>query len=328
MLISDTLFRLITQLADGHFHSGVELGKSLGVSRAAVSASLKQLHQLGIELHSVKGRGYRLAEPVELLSEPQIMQYLHGHHLQHKISLHIFPAVDSTNSSLKLAADAGAAAGTLYLAEYQSQGRGRRGRHWHSPFGSNLYLSLLWRFRNGMSRLGTLSLAVAVALMRTFDELGATGLAIKWPNDIVSEQGKVAGILVDVAGESAGPCYAVIGVGVNLAMPQSSATVIDQAWSQLRDCGVTVGRNELTAALVRNLYEVISLYDVSGFDALRTEWCSRDVLQGQFVTVSSVKGSYQGVAKGIDDGGMLLVERGGILERCAAGEVTLRRSGL
>lgn len=176
-----------------------------------------------------------------------------------------------------------------------------------------------------MSRLGTLSLAVAVALMRTFNELGATGLAIKWPNDIVNERGKVAGILVDVAGESTGPCYAVIGVGINLQMPQSTGTMIDQAWSQLRDCGVTAGRNELAAALVRNIYEVITLYERSGFESLRAEWCSRDILQGKEVTVSLANGSYRGLAKGIDDGGLLLVDRGGVLERCAAGEVTLRR---
>ena len=325
--MAETLYALISLLADGHFHSGEALGKRLGIGRAAVWKSLQQLPALGLELHAVNGRGYRLASPIELLNERSITTLLDGIAARSINELHLFPSIDSTSKHLKQLANSGTLSATVCLAEYQSDGRGRRGRRWHSPYGSNIYLSLLWRFADGMTRLGGLSLAVAVALMRCFEQQGATGLGIKWPNDIVAEQGKLAGILLDVAGESSGPCYAVIGVGVNYSMSASVGEPIDQAWTQLQACGVNVGRNEFVANLLTHLIEVISLYERQGFEPFRKEWQRWDILRDHAVTVHMANETHEGVARGIDEAGMLLVEQQGQISPYAAGEVSLRKVG-
>ena len=223
-------------------------------------------------------------------------------------------------------AEAGAPSGTVCLAEHQSAGRGRRGRTWHSPFGSNIYLSVLWRFADGMNRLSSLSLVSAVALMRCFIAVGATGIGIKWPNDIITEQGKLAGILVDVAGESSGPCYAVIGIGINYQMSDNVGQPIDQVWSRLADKGVSAGRNALVAQLLCNLVEVLTLFDKEGFTPFRQEWLDWDMLRDQDVLLHWSNENLNGIARGIDDAGMLLIERDGKLKSYAAGEVSLRRA--
>lgn len=324
--MAETLFSLIALLADGRFHSGEELGRQLGIGRSAVWKSLQQIPELGLELHAVAGRGYRLAQSIELLDEARICTQLDDGTRDALSGITLLPTIDSTSSYLKQAAEAGAPSATVCLAEYQSHGRGRRGRHWHSPYASNIYLSLLWRFDDGMGRLGALSLAVAVALMRTMEQLGARGLGIKWPNDIVSPQGKLAGILVDVAGESSGPCYAVIGIGINYAMSDSVGSVIDQRWTQLRDCGVSVDRNKVVAALLCHTIDVVTNYAREGFGAFRSEWLAWDVLRDQKVVLQTVRESRKGIARGIDEAGMLLLEQHGKLHHYAAGEVSLRKT--
>jgi BirA family biotin operon repressor/biotin-[acetyl-CoA-carboxylase] ligase len=324
--MAETLHSLIAMLADGRFHSGETLGGRLGVSRSAVWKSLRQLPALGLEVHAVSGRGYRLAVPIELLDAASISSRLKDPCSSLLSGLQILQVVDSTNNFLKLAAENEAPSGTVCLAEFQQAGRGRRGRHWHSPYGSNIYLSVLWRFNDGMSGLGGLSLAVAVAIMRGLDALGANGVGIKWPNDIVSEQGKIAGILLDVAGESGGPCHAVIGVGVNYAMSPAAGSVIDQPWTQLLAAGVVVGRNELVATLLNRIFEALTIYESKGFAPFRHEWQRWDTLLDQKVTLHLANHSRDGIARGIDEAGMLLVEHEGEVQRYASADVSLRKA--
>jgi BirA family biotin operon repressor/biotin-[acetyl-CoA-carboxylase] ligase len=177
-----------------------------------------------------------------------------------------------------------------------------------------------------MSRLGALSLAIAVAMMRSFKELGAEGLGIKWPNDIISEQGKLAGILVDVAGETSGPCHAVIGIGVNYSMSRTHTDSIDQPWIQLTECGVTEGRNGVTASLLNYLIQAFIIYQQQGFEPFRQEWLENDMLRNREVVVKMTNGSITGIARGIDQGGLLQVEQQGEIRTYAAGEVSLRRA--
>lgn len=323
--MAETLYALISLLADGKFHSGEKLGQELGIGRSAVWNALRQLPTLGLELHAVTGRGYRLASPIELLEQTKILSHLREQTLSALSSWHIFNDIDSTSSFLKQQAELGAASGSLCVAEHQTAGRGRRGRYWHSPYGSNLYLSLLWRFDYGMSRLAGLSLAMAVALMRSFTEMGASGLGIKWPNDIVSEEGKLAGILLDVAGESSGPCYAVIGVGVNYDMPKATAECIDQPWICLRDCGVTHGRNEVAASLLNHIVNALILYELQGFEGFYAEWQRWDMLRDREVTLHMASATATGMARGIDHSGMIKVEQNGAIRHYAAGEVSIRK---
>jgi BirA family biotin operon repressor/biotin-[acetyl-CoA-carboxylase] ligase len=288
--------------------------------------SLQQLPSLGLEYYAVNGRGYRLADPIELLDECSILSQWKVSASDIPPTLQIFPVIDSTNIYLGRAAADGASSGSVCLAEYQSDGRGRRGRYWHSPYGSNIYLSVLWHFNDGMSRLGGLSLAVAVALMRCFNELGAREIGIKWPNDIITAEAKLAGILLEVAGESGGPCHAVIGIGVNYAMTPAIGKSIDQPWTNLRAVGVDARRNEVVAKLLNNIFDVLALYQRHGFEPFRQEWRRWDLLRDQAVTLHTANDSRDGFARGIDASGMLLVEHDDKTCQYASAEVSLRKA--
>jgi BirA family biotin operon repressor/biotin-[acetyl-CoA-carboxylase] ligase len=177
-----------------------------------------------------------------------------------------------------------------------------------------------------MSRLGGLSLAVAVALMRCFNELGAREIGIKWPNDIITAEAKLAGILLEVAGESGGPCHAVIGIGVNYAMTPAIGKSIDQPWTNLRAVGVDARRNEVVAKLLNNIFDVLALYQRHGFEPFRQEWRRWDLLRDQAVTLHTANDSRDGFARGIDASGMLLVEHDDKTCQYASAEVSLRKA--
>jgi len=315
--MTDTLTALITCLADGHFHSGEALGRKIGISRSAVWKCLKQLPDHGLSFVAVKGRGYKLNVPLELLDKSSI-EATSGHNIE------LFPFIDSTSHYLKQQAELGVPSGRVCIAEAQTDGKGRRGRKWHSPFGSNVYLSLLWRFNDGMTGLGGLSLAVAVALMRAFREGGANRLGIKWPNDIICDNGKVAGILVDVAGESSGPCYAVVGIGINYGMSDVNTDIVEQAWSALKNEGIAIGRNEMVGILLKHLFATMNEYQSKGFAPFRDEWLNYDLYRDRHITLKSASGDVTGVERGCDQNGLLIIERDGELVRYAAGDVSLR----
>lgn len=308
-------------LADGCFHSGESIGQALGVSRAAVWKILKTLQQHGIEVFAVSGKGYKLRQPYEPLDRSRILQQLDP---GHGFSLELIQQLESTNTYLMSAAQNGAASRHVVMAEQQTKGRGRRGRTWVSPFGRNIYLSLLWRFEHGTVQLGGLSLAVAVALMRAANELGLERAGIKWPNDILVEGRKLAGILIDVAGESNGPCFAVIGLGINHDMPAEHGGFIDQAWTDIRREGIQHDRNEVVVTVLRHLHDVLVEYAASGFSLFIPEWSKWDLTADSQVAVHQGGQVNVGVARGIDAQGMLLLEHEGIISRCAAGEVSLR----
>jgi len=323
--MSSRLHSLIHILSDGRFHSGEQLGESLGVSRAAVWKMIPKLEVLGLEVYAVSGKGYRLSVPFEPLQQECIVQQLHGDSQGLLGGVEIFDEIESTNRHLLQRANEGAATGTLCLAEFQHNGRGRRGRNWASPYGSNIYLSLLWRFNDGTARLGGLSLAVAVALMRLLTELGVEKAGIKWPNDILLEGKKLAGILLDVAGESDGPCHVVIGVGLNFRMAAGQATVIDQPWTDLYQAGVDVGRNEVAGRLVHHLLLTVMDYQRNGLAVFVEEWLRWDLTRDSEVAIVHGNDAQYGIARGIDERGMLLVESASGTRSYASGEVSLRK---
>jgi BirA family biotin operon repressor/biotin-[acetyl-CoA-carboxylase] ligase len=312
---------LLTLLADGRFHSGEELGRALGVSRAAVWKSIQVLPLQGVTIDAVQGRGYRLREPLELLDPSAIAAAVDPALRRELGPVEVLFEVDSTNRRLMTQA-AGAVQGSTCLAETQSAGRGRRGRPWLSPFGANLYLSMLWRFSEGPARLSGLSLAVGVACVRALARLGARGVQLKWPNDLLWDGRKLAGILLEVAGESNGPCHVVVGIGVNLRMPHGAD--IDQPWADLREIAPDVSRNVLGGALIEELARVMREFEIGGFEALRSEWLANDAFAGRPVTLHLPSGPISGVARGVDAGGHLLLETATGIQRFASGEVSLR----
>jgi len=318
--------RLLRQLADGGFHSGQLLARELGISRTAVWKRLKGLErELGLQLQAVRGRGYRLAAPLELLQAERIEASLEGPSRQLLGGLHIHPSIDSTNSWLMRQAGLGAASGTVCLAESQTAGKGRHGRRWVSPFGKNIYLSLLWRFDLAPAEAAGMSLVAALAVLRGLQQIGCHEAGLKWPNDILWRERKLAGLLLEVAGDLAGPSRVVIGVGLNIQLDPGLET-IDQPWTDLASIpGLeSPGRNRLAAHLIGNLLEACEAYPQSGLEGCIAEWRRHDLLRGRELVLRSANQSYRGSYLGIDKQGALRLLVDGEPRRFLAGEVSLR----
>ncbi|NNG13964.1 MAG: bifunctional biotin--[acetyl-CoA-carboxylase] ligase/biotin operon repressor BirA [Gammaproteobacteria bacterium] len=314
---------LLEQLADGRFHSGEELGQQLGVSRSAIWKTLQQFETLGLDIHAVQGKGYRLANALDLLSAEKIRAVLPEVVREVPLALNVQLELDSTNAWLMQQADWH---GVACLAEYQHAGRGRRGRQWVSPFAANLYLSLGWRFTLDAASLAGLSLAAGVAIMRALDALGIKGAGLKWPNDIVHGSRKLGGILIEMRGEAGGPSQVVIGVGLNVHMPDSAAEEVDQPWSDLQQCAEgKVSRNALAAAVLSELIQVCQACEQGTITAYLEDWQDYDVHAGKQVNLLLPdERRITGLSRGIDSQGALLLEQGGKVQRFSCGEVSLR----
>jgi len=327
-MLSASLQQLLLLLADGQFHSGTELAQSLAISRSGVWKQLQALEALGLELTAISGKGYRLQRPLHLLQRQSIEEQLLPSVLETIRQLDIFPVIASTNGYLVQLAQKSPLSGCVCLAEYQSAGKGRRGRSWISPFGHNIYLSLLWRYQSGPGAIAGLSMAVGIAVVRALRQAGVEGVGLKWPNDIYWQQRKLAGILIEVSGETSGPCQAVIGIGLNFYLPPQQAAAIDQAWVDLQTIlgeNVMQRRNSIAALLLNELMPVVSNFEQQTLQHYLDEWRSFDCMAGKTATVHIGEQRFTGCVRGIDDQGLLLLEvEAGNVRRFASGEVSLR----
>lgn len=318
---------LLKLLADGEWHSGEALAERFGVSRAAVWKRLRGLERLpGIDLQKLSGRGYRLNQPLELLDRERIRSYLSDRVEVHLHTLEVLLQTNSTNDRIRKLLPPRLHSGSAVLAEHQTAGRGRRGRQWVSPFGRNLYLSLAWRFDLPLSALSGLSLAAGVALGRSLSEAGLEKHRLKWPNDLLVEGRKMAGILVEASGEADGPCVAVIGVGLNLGLEAEWAEAIDQPWTDLhRHLPRPPGRNRLAGRLLEHLISACLQYQQQGLTPFLQEWRERDAFWNRPVVLRHSQGNeVHGICHGADDQGALLLACEGGLQRFHAGELSLR----
>lgn len=313
-------------LSDGEFHSGEALGATLGISRMAIWKHLRGLREAGLEFEIVRGKGYRFVRPRELLDAGQVLSAASAQTRTALDKIDVFLELESTSNWLREQALGGAASGSVCLAEMQRGGRGRHGRHWVSPFAANLYMSLLWRTEAGATSLGGLSLVTGIGLMRCLRNMGIQQAGLKWPNDVLVDGAKLAGILIDVVGEANGHCAVVIGVGVNIDMPASAAVGIDQAWTDLRTVAgpAVMSRNRLAAALLDELLPALNEFEAGGLGSFADEWRRHDVVAGQSIEVLLPDRTVSGRACGIDDGGALLVDTAAGRKRFASGEVSLR----
>lgn len=314
------LRKLLTHLSDGQFHSGEALGEALGVSRAAVWKQLKKLDELDIPYSSVKGKGYRLHDPIELLDQPAIMSTVS----QRLDCLELLLDVDSTNTYLFERASDHMGKRYAVFAEKQSSGRGRRGRQWISPFGRNIYLSLLVSFSGGMSALEGLSLAVGIAVEKAMGRLGIDGVGLKWPNDIYADGRKLAGILLEVTGEYNSHCQVVIGVGLNLSMSEGEAQEIDQPWVDLSSLRSGLSRNQVAGTLLDELLSMVDTFQKDGFAPWQQYWSERDIYHNKDVVISSPIRDVEGVVKGVNRKGELMLRTDRGMEIITAGELSVR----
>ncbi len=314
------LNRILELLADGQFHSGEELGEKLGVSRAAVWKQLKKLDELNIPYSSVKGKGYRLQDAIELLDKERIQEVLS----QRLDILEILLDVGSTNTYLFERASDHMGKRYAVLAEKQVSGRGRRGRQWVSPFGKNIYLSLLVSFAGGMAALEGLSLMTAIAVEKALARLGINGIGLKWPNDVYADGKKLAGILLEVTGEYSSHCQVVIGVGLNLALSNSDAQSIEQPWAELRSFKPDLSRNEVAATILDELLAVVDEFQRNGFAPYQQYWSERDIYHHQDVRIISAANEKRGRVKGVNRKGELMLQTDRGVEVINAGELSVR----
>lgn len=318
--------QLLTVLSDRQFHSGTELGELFGISRSAISQHIQTIKEWGIDVFAVAGKGYRLAEAISLLDLEPIRQQL-STVLTTLPVLEYFPHIDSTNAYLMdRLGDGQLANGHCVLAEAQTQGRGRRGRVWQSPFASNIYLSMFWRLERGVAAAMGLSLVIGVCVVRALARFNIP-TQLKWPNDVLVNGKKLAGILVELQGQNGGECDVVIGVGLNVAMPGNSAAQIDQPWIDIKTLiGQLPDRSILAAELIAQLVEALPLYDAEGFTPFMDAWRQHDAFMGK--TVKVISGTHQtlGTVRGVTSQGALLLScaESGELKTFFGGEVSLR----
>ena len=315
--------QLLAKLGTGAL-SGDALARELGLTRAAVWKRIQGLRAAGVAIEGRAGDGYRLAQPLELLDPAQIRAGLPEAVLPLLSELEIGWTLSSTNTELlqRSAPERGTA---VLLAERQTGGRGRRGRHWASPLAAHVYLSLSRGFGGGLSRMGGLSLAVGVAVVEALHGLGFRNAGLKWPNDVVVAGHKLGGLLVEGGGEFAGPARAVIGLGLNVRMPQASAADISQPWTDLDTlAGAEVSRNTVVAALLAALLPALEQFEQHGLAPFLPRYAGMDVLQGRAVRVEEAGVLHDGVACGLAEDGALRVNIDGRETCFHAGEVSVR----
>lgn len=311
--MSDTRAGLIRMLADGEVHSGETLGQALGVSRAAVSKSLRALPDLGLPLHQQAGRGYWLERPLALLDRAAIRAAL-GDAGARIAPLEVVDQITSTNDVLRRASSPRAPAFRALLAEFQTGGRGRQGKRWAAPYGGALLMSLAQTVTGGIGRVSGLSLVVGLAVRRALAELGVEDIGLKWPNDVFWRDRKLAGVLVELDGDIGGDCRWIAGIGLNWRFESDPA--VDQPWVDLDQIcqGDPPDRSTLAGAVLRHLVLAIDHLQAEGLAGLDTEWRQADVLAGRQVLVESPGAdALAGRADGIDASGALrLVTAGGV----------------
>ncbi|USD65416.1 bifunctional biotin--[acetyl-CoA-carboxylase] ligase/biotin operon repressor BirA [Vibrio sp. SCSIO 43136] len=316
---SSLKYALVELLADGEFHSGEALGHTLGVSRAAISKHIKSIQSLGLDVFSVPRKGYKLTQPISLLCSEKISPLI-----ERPVS--VFPVIDSTNQYL-MDQMGSLDSGHVCLAEYQSSGRGRRGRTWVSPFATNLYMSMYWRLEAGMAAAMGLSLVIGIATTEALDSLGYDGVKLKWPNDIYYQDTKLAGILVEMSGQAGGAAELVIGLGLNVAMPESETEAIDQPWTALEKLSagsLPIDRNELAATILQHWQQALAQYEGMGMSAFIERWNRFDNYVGRPVTLLMGPNQVTGIVQGINEQGAVLIETDKGVEAFIGGEISLR----
>jgi BirA family biotin operon repressor/biotin-[acetyl-CoA-carboxylase] ligase len=299
----------------------------LGVSRTTISNRIAQWNTQGVVIDSVTGKGYRLHSPIQWLNKEQVWSKISSSVQQHISSFDVLQFVSSTNDVVAKNLAQQHQSGIICITEMQGAGRGRRGREWLSPPAGNFYGSVGWIFNDGFSVIEGLSLAVGVAIIKAMESVGASDLELKWPNDVLHQGKKIAGILIEMTGEVGGACQVVVGVGVNLQLPEVIKQQITQPVTDLYSiCGHAVDRQKLTAAIISEIISLLSDYDKTGFSKWQNEWLRYDAFKNKQILIIGMQAPLHGIARGVDEHGNLLLETEGEMMKVYGGEVSLRQA--
>lgn len=314
--------QLLSALSGGEFQSGQVLADTLGLSRTAIANHIKQLQQLGLDIYKVKGRGYCLAEPLTLLDAAKISQLRQSSNAD----ILVQNITDSTNSQLMQKVQDGLVTqpGYTLVAEAQTAGRGRRGRNWYSPFAASLYFSMYWRLEQGIQAAMGLSLVVAIAIARMLKQQYQVEAKVKWPNDVYVDGKKLCGILVELAGQAHAGCDVIIGIGMNIRLPQQALNNIDQQYIDLANAsGQVIDRNLLVALLQQQLVSLLAEFSKNGFSGFVAEFDQHNQYRDKEVKLIG-NTEIKGTCLGVDNQGALLIKTAAGVQAYFGGEVSLR----
>jgi BirA family transcriptional regulator, biotin operon repressor / biotin---[acetyl-CoA-carboxylase] ligase len=329
--VKSLTFVILRRLSDGEFHSGTALSQILGVSRASISNALHGLDKLGLIIYKIRGRGYRWLNPVQWLDTTKIQAQLAGE--ASLFHINILDIAESTNTLLlhEVAREKNIHNEKIRViaAELQTGGRGRRGRQWHTGLGDSLTFSLSWQFQRGVNFLSGLSLAVGVATVRALTLVGINGVTLKWPNDLLFDFCKLGGVLIELQGDMLGPATAIIGMGINLKLPDHIKHKIDQ---EATDIYTMIhefpDRNKLLAVLLKELATTLSTFDQKGFASFKNEWIRYHAFENKLIELHLPDGTIeQGIACGVATDGSLLVNTSIGEQSFNGGEISLRKLG-
>ncbi|NDV93239.1 bifunctional biotin--[acetyl-CoA-carboxylase] ligase/biotin operon repressor BirA [Alteromonas sp. 345S023] len=315
---------ILALLCDGQFHSGEIIAQQVGLSRTAVAGHISQLADWGLNVFKVKGKGYRLERGFPLLNADSIKKHLGD---TKRAMIDVESVLPSTNTELKRRianARHDLANGDVLFAEVQTEGRGRHGRVWQAPVGGSLTFSMYWSFPDGYQSMAGLSLLVGLAVCEALKDFGVNDAELKWPNDIYLQGRKLAGVLIEVEGQIGATAHSVIGVGLNVCVPESQYDV-GQPHSDLASyLGVVPDRNELAAAVVKSLWELLPKFTQQGFTSFVPHWEALDLYADKRIVLQMGDKRFSGIDRGVDASGALLVETQDGITRFHGGEVSLR----
>lgn len=321
---------VVRRLADGRLHSGADLAREFGVSRAAIWKQIRKLEDWGLEVQAAAGRGYRLAAPIDFLDRARITAAVERSTDVDVAPIEVFTVRSSTNQYLRERAPPEVGSLAACLAEYQSAGRGRRGRRWNAPLGGGLCLSVAWQFADVPRDISALTLAIGVAARQAIRRIAGVDADLKWPNDLMFAGRKLGGILVEVSLESQGSCHIVAGLGINVSIATNTLAALGNWPSGAIDLdratnGTPPSRSELAGAIICNLAELLKDFATTGFRPYYEEWLEADFLRGRLVEVEDGSGLAVGTMRGIAaDGALLLDLPDGARRRVFSGDVSVR----
>lgn len=323
--LSKAQHQLLTLLSDGHNHTGTALGSILKISRTAIWKQIHQLIELGLPISRTPQKGYCLNKPIILLDKLAINKALQSIKLSKPVDLHILTSIDSTNRFLKELPSSHAI--DVCCAEMQTQGRGRFGRSWYSPFGENIYCSTRWHINGCLSKLSGLSLVVSLAVLAAIkDVISDATIHIKWPNDLLWQGRKICGILIDIVAESHGAADVIIGIGINTNSQTADQTLFNKPWCSLFDItGRLVDRNQVIARLIIHLDQHVKYFLEEGFAAFIPRWQQHDYLHNRYIDVSQGTNLISGTAQGVNElGQLILIDETGTRHDLSSGDTSLQ----
>ena len=316
-------FEILRLISDGGLHSGEDLALSLGITRAAVWNQIRRLRTEGLSIAATAGGGYQLRSKFEGLDSAEIEQHLNREGCS-LFQCHVEDVIDSTNTRLLLQSVKSNIHRQALFAEFQTTGRGRRGDKWVSPPGSGICFSLGYVFEAPPATFSALSLVVGISLIEALKKIGVCGIKLKWPNDIVRGDEKVAGILIEMRAEASGASRTVIGIGVNFELPEEVAKLVDRP---VGDLGTHVtekfNRNQVAAKILQVLSVNLLKFETTGFGAFQDDWRDSDVLNGRNILLALGTRQVKGMSRGVDENGALLLETNNGLESFLSGHLTV-----